>query len=467
LRKPHSRKTFSIQWISESCCQNNGADAAVRLANWCPSALDRTALILQLFSKGSGEDISLIETDIVIVGGGPAGMAAALECASHGFSVVLVAPADASGGGDDRTTALMLPAVRMLSGFGAWQAIELQAAPLKTMRIVDGSQRLVRAPTVTFEASEISESAFGYNITNRALNGALAEALNGTPAITRIDAMASSATFNTEQAVIALTNGETVGAKLAVGADGVHSVVREASGIGARSWAYPQTAVVLAFDHSREHGFASNEFHTETGPFTQVPMMGKRSSLVWVLDPGEAQRIARLDAEELAKMIEHRMGSMLGRVENVSKPQCWPLSGMVAHQFAGERLALAGQAAHVFPPIGAQGLNLGLRDVADLGICIASAGGDPGASAVTRRYDRIRRADITSRTGAVDLLNRSLLTDLLPVQFARAAGLGVLAAVPPLRGLMMREGMEPGSGFRALFSRGLREKDQAGADRSS
>ena len=409
----------------------------------------------------------MIETDIVVVGGGPAGMAAALECASHGFSVVLVAPADASGGSDNRTTALMLPAARMLSEFGVWQAIEEQAVPLRTMRIVDGSKRLVRAPTVTFEAAEIGESAFGYNVTNRALNSALADAVNGTPAITRINAMASSASYNVDQAAIALTNGEIVRAKLAVAADGVHSVVREASGIGTRNWTYPQTAVVLAFDHSREHGFASTEFHTETGPFTQVPMMGKRSSLVWVLDPGEAERVARLDGAELAKMIEHRMGSMLGRVENVSKPQCWPLSGMVAHQFAGERLALAGQAAHVFPPIGAQGLNLGLRDVADFGKCIASASGDPGATVVTRRYDRVRRADIASRTGAVDLLNRSLLTSFVPVQFVRATGLGVLAAVPPLRGLMMREGMEPGSGFRALFSRRIRETDQAAADRSS
>ncbi|MFZ2100952.1 MAG: FAD-dependent monooxygenase, partial [Oricola sp.] len=322
---------------------------------------------------------------------------------------------------------------------------------------------------VTFEAHEIDEEAFGYNLINRSLNAALHGLIEKAPEIRCVDSMASSASFGPDRATIVLANGETVQAKLAIAADGVKSLLREAAGIGTRKWGYPQTAVVLNFDHARDHNFTSTEFHMETGPFAQVPMRGRRSSLVWVVQPAEAERIASLDGDTLAGMIERRMQSMLGKVSNVSKPQCWPLSGMIAHRFAAERLMLAGQTAHIFPPIGAQGLNLSMRDIADIGRCLASAGSDPGAPGVTARYDRIRRTDVATRTGTVDLLNRSLLTGFLPVQIARAAGLGLLAAIPPIRNIVMREGMAPGAGLRSIFARRevIRETDRPEAGRSS
>ncbi|WP_421850567.1 UbiH/UbiF family hydroxylase [Oricola sp.] len=398
----------------------------------------------------------MVETEIAVIGAGPAAMTAALEAASHGYETTLVAPTGTFVDGDDRTTALMMPAIAMLEAHGAWPQIVESAAPLKSMRIIDGTKRLVRAPTVTFEAAEIDEEAFGYNIPNRVLNEALANRLENAPKIRRVDAMARSATFSRDHASISLDNDDTVNANLVIAADGVDSVMRKAAGIDVRRWSYPQTAVVLSFSHTHGHGDTSTEIHTETGPFTVVPMPGRRSSLVWVVTPQQAEKIIDTPPEELAASIEEGMGSMLGRVFDITKPQRWPLSGLIAHRFGANRLMLAGQTAHVFPPIGAQGLNLGMRDIADLGKCVAAAPSDPGAPGVTARYDRLRRADVMSRTGAVDLLNRSLLTGFLPVQFARAAGLGLISAVPPVRGLFMREGMQPGWGFRALA--GLGEK---------
>ena len=412
------------------------------------------------------------ETDVIVAGAGPTGMAAALEAAACGYDVVVAAPTGTHLDDDARTTALMQPGIEMLKDYAVWPDCEEAAAPLKTLRIIDSTNRLFRAPPVSFRASETGHDAFGYNIPNRALNAALEKAVLAHDKITVIEAMVSATAFETDRAMATLSNGEAISAKLIVGADGTQSLVRQAAGIQAHSWSWPQTAVVAAFDHERSHEFISTEFHTEEGPFTQVPLPGNRSSLVWVRQPEKADAALAMDNDVLSSSIEAGLQYTLGKVANITKPQLWPLSSLIARRFAARRVMLIGQAAHAFPPIGAQGLNLGFRDVADLAAVLAKAGGDPGAHNVTRNYHARRCADVYTRTGAVDLLNRSLLTGFLPVQMARASGLSVLRHAGPLRGLMMREGVEPGSSVRAVGEwltsiTPFREKDQAAGSRSS
>jgi 2-octaprenyl-6-methoxyphenol hydroxylase len=257
---------------------------------------------------------------------------------------------------------------------------------------------------------------------------------------------------------IGLEDGDTVTAAFVVGADGRRSIVRESAGIRVRDWSYPQSAMVLNFAHSLPHQDISTEFHTESGPFTQVPLPGNRSSLVWVQKPAEAAIKAEAPLDGLGKLVEERMQSMLGKVTiEEGSVQVWPLSGMTAHRFGKGRAALIGEAAHVFPPIGAQGLNLSLRDIMVLVDLLCDRPELPIAADAGDGFDRRRRPDILSRTASVDLLNRSLLSDFLPVQMLRAAGLHMLSAVPPLRNIVMREGIEPGGGFR-LMPKALREK---------
>jgi len=388
--------------------------------------------------------------DIVISGAGPTGMAAALEAAACGYRTVLVAPSGTFLAGDSRTTALMQPAIAMLRDYGVFDDCAPAAAPLKVLRMVDATGRLFRAPTVSFRAAEAGYDEFGFNIPNQALNATLDKAVKAHDLIETADAMVSAVAFNDDAAFVTLSNGETYEARLVVGADGVHSLVRQAADIGQRTWSYPQTALVTAFDHERHHEFISTEFHTQEGPFTQVPLPGNRSSLVWVMRPERVETVMAMAPDALARAIEDHLQSSLGKVSNVTKPQGWPLSSLVAHTFGKARVMLIGQAAHAFPPIGAQGLNLGFRDVADLAGVLAKAGVDPGAASVARRYDLRRRADVYMRTGGVDVLNRSLLTDFLPVQMGRAAFLSVLRNISPLRGLVMREGIEPGGGLKAM-----------------
>ncbi|MCV3738321.1 UbiH/UbiF family hydroxylase [Rhizobium sp. TRM96647] len=384
--------------------------------------------------------------DIAIVGAGLAGNIAALALADSGKRVALVAPAGRST--DGRTTALMAQSMDFIRNLGLFEEIAAVAAPLETMRILDGTGRLFRAPPVSFRSSEVGLPAFGYNIPNAPFLTELETRISAHQAITRLEAKLERLVLTESAVELHLSHQRSIVAGLVAGADGRQSEVRRQSGIAVRAWTYPQTALVLNFAHDLPHANTSTEFHTEHGPFTQVPLPGRRSSLVWVLSPREAEATRSLALEALGRAVEERMQSLLGRVTVEAAPQAFPLSGMQAERFGKGRVVLLGEAAHAFPPIGAQGLNLSLRDVMALRDLLA----DPSRPAATigEAFDRSRRADIQSRTMSVDLLNRSLLSGFLPVQILRTAGLHMLSAIGPLRSVVMREGVEPGGSWKAV-----------------
>ncbi|MEO3385835.1 UbiH/UbiF family hydroxylase [Mesorhizobium sp. CAU 1741] len=390
-----------------------------------------------------------ISTDIVVAGTGPAGLMAALALAGEGFRIVLVGPE--TNLTDRRTTALMEPQLDFLDRLSILGSLEAGSAPLRIMRIADATSRLFRSPVVTFRASEIGEARFGLNIPNGHLLAELDAAVKGNSNIERVTSLVARWAPQADVVEAALDNGDMIAAMLTVAADGRLSPAREAAGIQVRSRPSRQSAVVLSFSHSRSHEDTSTEFHTETGPFTQVPLQGKRSSLVWVTRPDEAETLMTLDDDTLSRRIEERMQSMLGRVTVEAGHQLYPLASALPHRFAANRVALVGEAAHIFPPIGAQGLNLGIRDIESLAAIAARHGADPGSVKALDAYDRARRPDIVARSSAVQLLNRSLLSDMLPVQVMRSAGLGLLGAASPLRALFMREGLRTGSGLGNLF----------------
>jgi 2-octaprenyl-6-methoxyphenol hydroxylase len=392
--------------------------------------------------------------DIAVVGAGLAGSLAALALADSGSRVVLVAPPARAH--DGRTTALMDQSIAFLKTLDLWAEVEQHAAPLETMQILDGTARLLRAPPVAFRSSEVGLAAFGYNIPNAPFLEVLDARIAATDAIIRVESGVTAANAFETGVGLVLDNGERIMASLVIGADGRKSKIRESAAIGVKAWSYPQAALVLNFSHERPHGNVSTEFHTESGPFTQVPLPGRRSSLVWVLPPQEAARLRALPLAEISRAVEERMQSMLGSVSVEGGVQSFPLSGMTAERFGKGRIALVGEAAHAFPPIGAQGLNLSLRDIMALRELVADRAPADFAD-IGERFDRKRQADIRSRTLSVDLLNRSLLSDFLPVQFLRSAGLHLLSTLGPLRSIVMREGIEPLGSLKA-FRNGLRER---------
>jgi 2-octaprenyl-6-methoxyphenol hydroxylase len=379
--------------------------------------------------------------EAAVVGGGAAGLVSALALTAAGIDTLVIAPSPLE---DFRTTALLAGSVTALTTLGIWETCSPHAAPLSAIRIVDDTRRLWRAPEVHFTAAEIDLAAFGHNIENRYLIAALQDRAAALD-IPLINTPATAVASDRDCVTVRFAAGQAR-VRLVVGADGQHSLCRAAAGIGSRRHSYPQTALTLNLAHARAHHDTATEFHTETGPFTLVPLPGRRSSLVCVLDPRSAARVAAMNDAELAGELERRAHSLFGTMRLEPGRGMFALAVETARSVAANRIALVGEAAHVIPPIGAQGLNLGLRDAATLAEIMADArhgGLDIGSAAVLARYERQRRADVTSRSIAVDLLNRSLLTDFLPVHGARALSLFVLDRVGPLRRALLREGVSP------------------------
>jgi 2-octaprenyl-6-methoxyphenol hydroxylase len=381
--------------------------------------------------------------EVAVVGGGPSGLIAALALASTGAETLLIAPPPSVQ--DRRTTALLDGSIKVLAALNVWHLLEDDAAPLKFLRLVDATRRILRAREILFDSAELGLEAFGYNIENEKLREALLIACKNLSRLRIIESPVLAVEPGDAAVTLQFTRDDER-VRLVAAADGRKSICRAAAGIGISSHQLPQTAIVLNLNHSAPHNDTSTEFHTESGPFMLAPLKGNRSSLVCVVRPHEAETLSNFSDEKLGREIEQRAHSILGKMRIDTQRGIFPLSTEIADRFAAQRIALVGEAAHVLPPIGAQGLNLGIRDAAMLAELVADARRnlfDPGSDQLLESYNKRRSSDIRSRALLVDLANRSLMTDFLPVHAVRALGLHLASRVGFFRRALMRQGLGP------------------------
>jgi len=392
-----------------------------------------------------------------VVGAGPAGLAGVLSLAHVGADVALIGPPPpqaSAASAETRTAALLVGSVELLKTLKIFDRLVPEAAPLKAIRIIDASRSLIRAPDIEFRASELGLPAFGYNIANTALVEALyarAREVLGTI----IPSTVERVTIENESVRLDCADGRGVTARLVVAADGRRSLCREASGIDISEWRYEQGAIASSFHHSRPHDGVAIELHSEGASLTTVPLPDRcASALIMVGSTSDIALLMEGDDERFADALARRLDGLLGQIESVGPRSSFPVAGLTAKTLAARRIALVGEAGHILPPIGAQGLNLGLRDAAALADCVADAlgrGDDPGGEEVLQRYMNARRLDVLSRAVGVDLLNRSLLTGFVPLQAARGIVVHGLNVLPALRRLVMRVGLEPPSSLPRLM----------------
>ena len=384
--------------------------------------------------------------DVVIGGAGFAGLALAIalrQALGDSFTVTVADPALASlKSKDPRASAIAAAARRLFEAIEVWPAVAHEAQPILDMVVTDSKLEHAMRPTYLTFGGEVEEGeAFAHMIENRLLVDALVDKAKALG----IDLRAGAVTGfdNMPNAIdVDLSGGETISARLLVGADGARSQIREQAGIATHGWNYDQSAIVCTVAHERDHDGRAEEHFLPAGPFAILPLTGKRSSIVWTETAREAERIGALPDDEFHAELEKRFGLKLGDLQVVGARRAFPLGLFTARSFIGERLALIGDAAHIIHPIAGQGLNMGLRDVAALAEAVADAarlGLDIGAPDVLERYQRWRRFDTMTMGAATDGLNRLFSNNSDVLRLARDVGLGLVERMPALKRIFIRE----------------------------
>jgi 2-octaprenyl-6-methoxyphenol hydroxylase len=399
------------------------------------------------------------EVDVLVVGTGAAGLSAAIALARSGFRVVAVGSTEQRAHG--RTVALFEASLRFYDALGLWPRFAQDGEPIKTIRMIDATGSRVPIPPIDFSAAEIGLPAFGENIENDRLVAHLATTAAEMASLEVLDERLIDITEENARLRAHFASGRSIAARLIVGADGQRSTVRVKARIGARRWAYPQVALTVLTAHEKPHRNLSVEFHTRNGPCTLVPLPAHseaphRSSLVWLMSQAEAKRRLALPPEAFAAELQQQTESIFGRMRLDGPCGSFPMMGLRVSRLTGRRIALIGEAAHAFPPLAAQGLNLSLRDTAALVECVEAArtrGEDIGGPGALNAYAEARRPDISLRTHGIDMLNRSLLADALPVDLVRGAGFLAFSLIGPLRRAVIREGILPRGHLPALMQK--------------
>jgi 2-octaprenyl-6-methoxyphenol hydroxylase len=391
-------------------------------------------------------------TDILISGGGVAGLTAACAFGAAGFRVICVEPTapvtDAEAEGADlRTTAILTPSVAVLEAAGLWPRLAPHAAALQVMRIVDaGGDEPVARLTKDFDAAEISDAPFGWNLPNWLLRREMVARLADLPTVDFRPGVGFARMLTREaEALVTLTDGSQIGARLVIGADGRNSPVREALGIGARTFRYGQQALAFAVAHDQTHDNVSTEVHRSGGPFTLVPLPDRNgqpaSAVVWMERGAEIARLTALPIPEFEAEMTARSSGALGPLRLISRLTVWPIISQIAERMAGQRSVLMAEAAHVMPPIGAQGLNMSLADLTALLALAEARRDDPGSAAVTEAYHRRRHWEVQARVLGIDMLNRASMAGAQPLRDLRARALDMLYSARPVRQTLMRAGL--------------------------
>jgi 2-octaprenyl-6-methoxyphenol hydroxylase len=376
----------------------------------------------------------------VVVGGGLAGIAAAVAVARSGLRTLHLAP---KGPPDRRTSALMLPSVAYLQSAGLIDDPAAIGHPLTQIRLIDATSRLLRAPETLFDSKEAGLDAFGWNFANVRLLESFDNARRRLANLETLEMSLSSVERVPEGWRLVLSDGSTIVTPFLVGSDGKKSLVRVSTGFRTRENGFTEAALVCDLELTRPLGGASVEFHYPRGPFTLVPAGGLKANLVWIDDRDVLKAAQAEGPEGLRRIFLEKSQHLFGDIKLLTPAHMFLLSTLSVDEAGHDGVVLAGEAAHAFPPIGAQGLNLGLRDVADLSAALEAVDltSPDWATKASTEYARRRAADLDRTGGMVDALFRSLLTDLLPAQALRAGGIWALKLSPQLRTRAFSMGM--------------------------
>jgi len=404
--------------------------------------------------------LAMDRADVIIFGGGLAGLTLASALDSSGLSAIVVDPADPVGRStqafDGRTTAISSSSVRMLETIGVTDHLIAPGCPIRSIQVADG----LEPGGLAFDPED--DEPLGVMHENRHLRAALqARAEAGRNLWLLWKSTPQTVDRGPHGVVVSLEDGRKLSAPILAAVDGRNSPTREAAGIPMARWKYDHMAVVSTLRHERPHNNVAYEIFYPGGPFALLPMTedeeGHRSAIVWSVPRDDAGGWMSLSDEQFAAEAQATMGGFLGKIELAAPRSTYPLGFHHAARITDQRLALVGDAAHAIHPIAGQGLNLGLRDVAALAQVLVEGsrlGLDLGDKQLLDRYQRWRSLDALSVAFATDSLTRVYAIPGKTASAVRRFGMGMIDRLSPLKNRMMSEARGT-SGELPLLLRGL------------
>jgi len=395
--------------------------------------------------------VSSKDYDILIVGGGMVGASLAVALKSQPYRIGLI---DAFSFGqsqqpayDDRSIALSYGSSLIYKGLGLWDQLQSKVTSIQQIHISDkghlGATRLT--------AKQEKLPALGYLVESRILGNLLYQELENSEIdlISPAEAIATATAQDSLEVTLNKAQGknkkqdkqETLSCKLLIAADGANSKVRQLMGGTVDKQPYNQTAIVANVTPEKAHDNRAFERFTANGPIALLPLTENRCSLVWTHTPEEAEATLKLSDEDFLQALQKSFGYRLGRFIKTGKRSAFPLVLSKAKQITSTRTVIIGNAAQTLHPVAGQGLNLGLRDIAQIAELLVTQENEIGSPEMLEAYTAARQPDRNTVIKYTDSLVKLFSTDSELLGHTRAVGLMLVDRIPPLRKLLTRQSM--------------------------
>jgi len=385
--------------------------------------------------------------DIVVCGGGLSGLIATTAFGMEGYDVLCIEPSNKKAGlaDDFRSTALLQKSVEIMNRFKVWDNLFPYASPLNIMRIIDMGEDKGQNTTHDFKSSDISDLPFGWNISNSKIKDVLTKKIESIPnAKIFYNRRVKEIFTRTNEARVVLDYDERITSKFIIGADGKESFVRNFFKIKCNQKQFDQLALAFTVKHSKPHENISTEIYLAGGPFTLVPLKYKtgenRSAVVWMEEKDKARNLLQMKKQSFQKAVNNRSCNLMGRLTVTSEISSWPVISQLSKSFYAQRTALVAEAAHVFPPIGAQGLNTSIADISTL-LGLAREY-EIGSDEMLKKYNRLRKRFIEVRMTGINTLNTFSIADSAWKKNIRKEALNLIHNIKPVRTKLMEYGLK-------------------------
>ncbi len=388
--------------------------------------------------------------DVLIAGGGMVGASLAVALMPLKLKVAVI---DAFEFGepkqpsyDDRAIALSYGSSRIFKGMGLWDDLHSNTTEINQIHISDRGH--FGAARLTAEKEKVP--ALGYLVESRVLGKQLYDVLKAKSS--RVDLIVPASVTGLQRVENGLQikvqkkdKKRNIKTKLLVAADGTSSKVRELCGIASKHKDYCQSAVIANVSTEKPHNNQAFERFTDTGPIALLPLSDNRCSLVWTHDTkngtDDLNHTLSLNDDAFLQKLGKKFGYRLGRFTKVGKRSSYPLSLVTAEKNTAARTVIIGNASHTMHPVAGQGLNLALRDIADLADLIAENQHDVGSESLLQAYDEKRKGDLKTTIRYTDSLVRLFSNDNFFLGHARAGGLLAVDRFSPMRKWITRQSM--------------------------